>query len=699
LRFLRHFSAAAELPLEDEIATAISMRRYLRVSYAFRFHEGDSSMARLKLPITACLAAIYLLATLQPASAVDSTWVGTTDDINLVDNWGGALPIGGTATFTDVGNHNPVLTADFNTTYLSWAEAVNGPYTLTGPFLLTAGDAVADANGVAANSSDFDVTIDVTQLDLTRTATIVSGDWIISSSDRGTGNLTLGHSGGSMVLRMGMSSGTVDSRPTISAFNSTTVTVYPTVDFSTSITTSGTRDFRLNPSSGSTINLFGGISGTGTDKPSRFVRIIGSGGKVVLGNSGTWDGRLTVGTSDLEINHNDSLGAVGSSASFTEILQTANTGALRLTNNITTGETIYLYERTTTANPQLRNISGSNTITGTILNDRPNTTGFCMLSSDGDAMGDLLTLSGDIRRTSTAGNGLSELWLMGAGDAVVMGNVTQDGSNNAWTEVRKTGIGTWTLSGTANNYTGGTVIEEGVLSLGSVGALTNTSTINVRTNGTLDVSGQTSFTVGGMVSQIVKGDGAVLGDLAIAAGSTFAVDYSGSVIDSLTISGELDISNAAIDFNDVGGALTPGVHVIATYGSLVGTSFLNVIDKPDGFVIDYDYLGNQIALVAPTPGDFNGDGVVDGADFNAWQMNFPTSENAALLQGDADGDGDVDGADFIVWQTNFAPAPAPGTSPVPEPAAFLLFGLGFSAMLALAHCRGMTSRFVFRRSM
>jgi autotransporter-associated beta strand protein len=653
-------------------------------------------VSRLNRLITAHLVAFFVFGHLHLASAADSTWTGATNDINLDSNWGGVLPIGGVATFTAAGDHNPVLTANFNSNYLSWVESVDSPYTVTGPFLLSLGDSAANVNGVAANSSDFDVTIDVAQLDLARTATIVSGDWTISSSDRGTGNLTIGHSGGSMVLRMGMSSGTVDSRPTISAFNSTTVTVYPTIDFSASSTTHATRDFRLNPSSGSTINLFGGINGTGTDKPSRFVRIIGSGGKVVLGNSGTWDGRLTVGTSDLEINHNDSLGAVGS-ASFTEILQAANNGALRLTNNITTGEPIYLYERTTTANPQLRNISGSNTITSTILNDRPNTTGFCMISSDGTAMGDLLTISGDIRRTSVDGNGLSDLWLMGDGNANVTGNVTQDGSNNLWTEVRKMGGGTWTLSGASNNYTGGTVIEGGVLSLGSTGALTNTSSINVQTNGTLDVSGQTSFTVGAVVSQTIKGDGTVSGDLAIAAGSTFAVDYSGSLMDSLTITGVLDISNAAIDFNDIGGALTPGIHVIATYGSLVGASFLNVIDKPDGFVIDYDYLGNQIALVAPTPGDFNSDGVVNGADFSAWQMNFPTSENAALLQGDADGDGDVDGADFIVWQTNFAPAPAPGASPVPEPAAFLLFGLGFSAMLALTHRRGMRRQNCFSK--
>src|SRR5690606_32450705 len=48
------------------------------------------------------------------------------------------------------------------------------------------------------------------------------------------------------------------------------------------------------------------------------------------------------------------------------------------------------------------------------------------------------------------------------------------------------------------------------------------------------------------------------------------------------------------------------------------------------------------------PGDFNGDGNVDGADFVIWQTNFPNNSGAASLdQGDANGDGNVDGADFV----------------------------------------------------
>jgi hypothetical protein len=82
-------------------------------------------------------------------------------------------------------------------------------------------------------------------------------------------------------------------------------------------------------------------------------------------------------------------------------------------------------------------------------------------------------------------------------------------------------------------------------------------------------------------------------------------------------------------------------------------------------------------------GDFDADGDVDGADFVAWQTNFPKETGATLAQGDADADGDVDGADFVVWQTNFPFPTGGGSSPVPEPTScsiVLIASLGFMAL-------------------
>jgi hypothetical protein len=99
-------------------------------------------------------------------------------------------------------------------------------------------------------------------------------------------------------------------------------------------------------------------------------------------------------------------------------------------------------------------------------------------------------------------------------------------------------------------------------------------------------------------------------------------------------------------------------------------SAVNTNPKP----VILDRFEVNVGPVAPPahPGDFDGDGDVDGADFVAWQTNFPTQGGAAPEDGDADGDGDVDGADFVVWQTNFPFTPGPGTTPVPEPSAVIL---------------------------
>jgi hypothetical protein len=97
------------------------------------------------------------------------------------------------------------------------------------------------------------------------------------------------------------------------------------------------------------------------------------------------------------------------------------------------------------------------------------------------------------------------------------------------------------------------------------------------------------------------------------------------------------------------------------------------------------------AMVGPGSGaiapDFNGDGVVDLADFAIWQAHVGQMSGASVLDGDADGDGDVDGNDFLKWQRN-AGRPMPWTgagsgssvATVPEPASLMLLACGSLAL-------------------
>lgn len=75
-------------------------------------------------------------------------------------------------------------------------------------------------------------------------------------------------------------------------------------------------------------------------------------------------------------------------------------------------------------------------------------------------------------------------------------------------------------------------------------------------------------------------------------------------------------------------------------------------------------------------GDYNGDGVVNAADYTVWRDTL--GQTGSSLAADGNGDGVVDGLDYDVWRDRFGrggPAPgalAIGTSPVPEPAGVAL---------------------------
>ena len=69
------------------------------------------------------------------------------------------------------------------------------------------------------------------------------------------------------------------------------------------------------------------------------------------------------------------------------------------------------------------------------------------------------------------------------------------------------------------------------------------------------------------------------------------------------LSGDLDISLAAVDFADISTGpvgLSGIAYIFATYGTLTGSQFASVVDLPAGYTLDYAYGGNNIALV-PEP--------------------------------------------------------------------------------------------------
>jgi hypothetical protein len=111
------------------------------------------------------------------------------------------------------------------------------------------------------------------------------------------------------------------------------------------------------------------------------------------------------------------------------------------------------------------------------------------------------------------------------------------------------------------------------------------------------------------------------------------------------------------------------------------------IEWPDGTVQHlYDVAVDQYLTIRALPGDYNGNGVVDAADYTVWRDNLGAA--AGTLPNDTDS-GMIGLAQYDSWKENFGAAAWVGGSrwassvPVPEPESWLLF-LGLAAVGLLA---------------
>lgn len=107
---------------------------------------------------------------------------------------------------------------------------------------------------------------------------------------------------------------------------------------------------------------------------------------------------------------------------------------------------------------------------------------------------------------------------------------------------------------------------------------------------------------------------------------------------------------------------------------------------PDGFLRNGTVYFGDKAIVAPSNNaDFDGNNIVDGADFLAWQRGFGLTAQPNKSTGDANGDGNVTAADLTIWKQQFGTNPgaaAVAAASVPEPATGAL-AVGALAVVAL----------------
>ena len=146
---------------------------------------------------------------------------------------------------------------------------------------------------------------------------------------------------------------------------------------------------------------------------------------------------------------------------------------------------------------------------------------------------------------------------------------------------------------------------------------------------------------------------------------TLAIDLGASNTDRFDVTGAATVSGVLNVILEAG--FTPTSNITVLTASSVDTTGLSLND-PSGFFSGFDSSSGTsivLQLATTTPGDFNGDGVVDGEDFLVWQRTDGTPGGLAA------------------WQANYGTGAlaAAGAAAVPEPTSATLLLLGALACL------------------
>jgi endonuclease I len=178
--------------------------------------------------------------------------------------------------------------------------------------------------------------------------------------------------------------------------------------------------------------------------------------------------------------------------------------------------------------------------------------------------------------------------------------------------------------------------------------------------------------------------------------------------DSVTPSGNSDVLTTNLAAS--AGVLTIGGGLSHAFTAMLDTATAGIYSATYSLLLsDENIAGAEnnkpltltlmatIAAAALT-GDYNGDGIVDAADYTVWRDTFGATVTAHS-GADGDGDGMIDDGDFQAWIDHFgqtlpgsgAGAFAGGSGAVPEPGGMFLFAVGAALAFGGAASRRMNA--------
>lgn len=273
-------------------------------------------------------------------------------------------------------------------------------------------------------------------------------------------------------------------------------------------------------------NLFvnGGVSGN--------VGFTANGGITYLSTAFpyTFAGAVTVNGGNFVVKRNDGLGATSAG---TTVAGSTNQGTLQFDasdGDITVADAITLQMRASLANnsfssmkPQINAIAGNTTLTGTING----TTGGAVSKISAD--GGTLTIAGEYRQSGASPTASTRIGhLQGTGNGTISGTITQ--APNIAHRIDKVGSGTWTITGSANTFSGGLRIAEGTLAATNFG--------NGGANGGLGAGTAAAGTI------IINGGALKYSGAGESSDRLFTIGASGATLES-SGTGPLVLSNTA----------------------------------------------------------------------------------------------------------------------------------------------------------
>lgn len=200
--------------------------------------------------------------------------------------------------------------------------------------------------------------------------------------------------------------------------------------------------------------------------------------------------------------------------------------------------------------------------------------------------------------------------------------------------ITKRGPGTVTLSGATISHTGATSIENGGLIVAGDATLATAAVgvgdgIGAADSAVLGGSGPlggsvTVATDGAIAPGVTAGTLGVLGSATI--NGSLLIEPDGPAGDRLNVTGNLDISSAALKIATLAGGASAAEYVIATFDTLTGTQFASVSGVPANYELQYDLTNKRIVLVST---------VIPG--FAGWIDTFEVADPAAGADPDFDG--------------------------------------------------------------